>query len=112
VTLNGIDDPNRIGQVYAVQFDDSGKFLAYAGPKQTSTNEHPDGGSTTTSTEMIVAITTIKKWDRTATFRMSNVEITKNGLLWDKNLKYIAASVIETNSNETLTPKVICFDLA
>ena len=99
VTLNGPDDPDRIEQVMAVQFDDSGKFLAYSGNNKNGNR-----------TEMVLAITTVKKWDRTATFRRPDMEVTKNGLIWNKNLQYIAVSVLATDSSE-VSPKVVCFDL-
>ena len=104
VTLNGTDDKDRIEQVMAVQFDDSGKYLAYSGNIKKSSGG--DG-----STEMIVAITTVKIWDRTATFRMPDVEATQNGLLWNKDLKFIAVSVTHKDSNNEIKPKVVIFDL-
>ena len=100
-TLNGTDDKDRMEQVMAVQFDDSGKYLAYSG------NNKNDGGGT----DIMVAVTTMKLWDRTATFRKSNMEVTKNGLVWNRSLQYIAVSAIQKDSNNNIEPKAVFFEL-
>jgi Prp19/Pso4-like len=95
-TMN--QDHMKLEQVRSVKFDDSGKYLAYSG---------------CIGDDLMVEITTVKKWDRTASFRVPNVHA-RQGLIWSKDLQFIAVSAVTTTTNndkKESQPQVVFFDL-
>jgi pre-mRNA-processing factor 19 len=80
--LNDDSDDKKLDRIVSVQFDPSGKYLAYSG---------------SIGSDMVVAITTVKAWSRTMTFQESNVEACP-GLVWGKT--WIAVSAIESGASK------------
>ena len=97
--LNDADDTQKLDRIASVQFDPSGKYLAYSGSIGNS--------------DLVVAVTTVKEWARTMTFQVPNADVC-SGLVWGET--WIAVSAIQNTTSEPSTsknnPTVVVFGLS
>jgi pre-mRNA-processing factor 19 len=89
--LNRTSGVDPLKHIESVQFDDSGKYLAFS------------GGETLT-----VCISTVKEWDITAKWVAPDYGAS-HGLVWGDS--WIASAAIQNTDNNAKQPTIVCFGL-